>query len=193
MVSIILAVFFLATGIPYFLQSRSLFSEEIPYFTGTQTDPVLTKTFHISESVDGPVYVFYKLDKFYQNHRRFVTSRDYEQLRNGASLGSGAWKGFLLPRPVFVTFISLYVSVYVFVCVCVRIYLACDYRIREGQAIPHEGYCGIAYASRFNDKFTVSYREHPSDDLSLVSIDDSSIVTSSDKVLTSPFSLHHLL
>lgn len=28
----------------------------------------------------GPVYVYYQLDNFYQNHRRYVKSRDSSQL-----------------------------------------------------------------------------------------------------------------
>jgi len=28
----------------------------------------------------GPVFVYYQLDNFYQNHRRYVKSRDYKQL-----------------------------------------------------------------------------------------------------------------
>lgn len=31
--------------------------------------------------VDGPVFLYYELDRFYNNHRRFVRSRNYEQLR----------------------------------------------------------------------------------------------------------------
>lgn len=31
--------------------------------------------------MNGPVYVYYELDNFYQNHRRYVKSRDYYQLR----------------------------------------------------------------------------------------------------------------
>jgi len=30
--------------------------------------------------MDGPVFVYYQLDNFYQNHRRYVKSRDYKQL-----------------------------------------------------------------------------------------------------------------
>lgn len=29
-------------------------------------------------AVTGPVYVYYQLDNFYQNHRRYVKSRDNE-------------------------------------------------------------------------------------------------------------------
>jgi len=31
-------------------------------------------------TVQGPVYVYYELDNFYQNHRRYVKSRDEKQL-----------------------------------------------------------------------------------------------------------------
>lgn len=30
--------------------------------------------------IKGPIYVYYQLDNFYQNHRRYVKSRDNEQL-----------------------------------------------------------------------------------------------------------------
>lgn len=31
-------------------------------------------------TIKGPIYVYYQLDNFYQNHRRYVKSRDNEQL-----------------------------------------------------------------------------------------------------------------
>lgn len=34
----------------------------------------------LSEDIVGPVYVYYQLENFYQNHRRYVKSRDYQQL-----------------------------------------------------------------------------------------------------------------
>jgi len=30
--------------------------------------------------MEGPIFVYYQLDNFYQNHRRYVKSRDYRQL-----------------------------------------------------------------------------------------------------------------
>lgn len=34
----------------------------------------------ITESMAAPIFVYYQLENFYQNHRRYVKSRDYEQL-----------------------------------------------------------------------------------------------------------------
>jgi hypothetical protein len=46
--------------------------------TGT-TDAFVT--FDIKEDMDAPVHLYYQLDNFYQNHRRYVKSRDDMQLR----------------------------------------------------------------------------------------------------------------
>ena len=32
------------------------------------------------KDIEGPIYVYYQLDNFYQNHRRYVKSRDNDQL-----------------------------------------------------------------------------------------------------------------
>ena len=37
-------------------------------------------SFTLTEDWDGPVYVYYELGNYYQNHRRYVQSRDHEQL-----------------------------------------------------------------------------------------------------------------
>lgn len=37
--------------------------------------------FNFTEDVDGPLYVYYQLTNFYQNHRRYVSSLDPYQLR----------------------------------------------------------------------------------------------------------------
>ena len=51
---------------------------------------VLPKTCTISMTVPAdmapPIYVYYELDNFYQNHRRYVKSRDDNQLRGTAGL-----------------------------------------------------------------------------------------------------------
>jgi hypothetical protein len=42
----------------------------------------------IDQSIPGPLYVYYGLDNFYQNHRRFVKSRDDNQLIGDAVTAS---------------------------------------------------------------------------------------------------------
>jgi hypothetical protein len=37
-------------------------------------------TFTFDEDANGPLYVYYELENFYQNHRRYVSSRDAFQL-----------------------------------------------------------------------------------------------------------------
>lgn len=42
----------------------------------------------VSKHMKSPVYVYYQLDNFYQNHRRYVKSRSDKQLLNGYSTSS---------------------------------------------------------------------------------------------------------
>ncbi|ESW21176.1 hypothetical protein PHAVU_005G048400 [Phaseolus vulgaris] len=39
-------------------------------------------TLHVHKHMKSPIHVYYQLDNFYQNHRRYVKSRSDEQLRN---------------------------------------------------------------------------------------------------------------
>jgi hypothetical protein len=39
----------------------------------------------LTEKMEAPIFVYYELENFYQNHRRYVKSRSYKQLR-GESL-----------------------------------------------------------------------------------------------------------
>ena len=45
-----------------------------------------TVSLTVPEDMEPPVYVYYELENFYQNHRRYVKSRDDVQLREGKLL-----------------------------------------------------------------------------------------------------------
>lgn len=44
------------------------------------------RTLTVPKKMKHPIYVYYQLDNFYQNHRRYVKSRNDEQLRSGNSV-----------------------------------------------------------------------------------------------------------
>lgn len=48
--------------------------------TTLQPAPPCTVTFTVDRTMHAPVYVYYQLDNFYQNHRRYVKSRSDAQL-----------------------------------------------------------------------------------------------------------------
>jgi hypothetical protein len=47
-----------------------------------------TITFTLGKDMKAPIYVYYQLDNFYQNHRRYVQSRSDAQLRGDANAGT---------------------------------------------------------------------------------------------------------
>lgn len=40
-----------------------------------------TVEFWVNDTIKAPVYIYYQLDNFYQNHRRYVKSRSFNQLK----------------------------------------------------------------------------------------------------------------
>lgn len=43
--------------------------------------PDCSITINVNKDVDGPVFLYYGLNNFYQNHRRYLNSRDTSQLK----------------------------------------------------------------------------------------------------------------
>ncbi|CAA0818517.1 ALA-interacting subunit 5 [Striga hermonthica] len=54
-------------------------------FIQSSQDKNCSRTLRVSKYMKKPIYVYYQLDNFYQNHRRYVKSRSDQQLRNRAS------------------------------------------------------------------------------------------------------------
>lgn len=91
----IFSVVFLAIGIVLYVMSDEIIEVVKQYDTACdlcKRDPPNSDCLpcnvmidNIPKAVKEPIYVYYQLDNFYQNHRRYVKSRDNEQLQ-------GKWK-----------------------------------------------------------------------------------------------------
>jgi hypothetical protein len=83
----IFGIIFITLGIIMYVMSDKVQTVELSY-----TDCELptngkfgnyelcTRTLNVAEQIDGPIYVYYQLENFYQNHRRYVRSRSFQQL-----------------------------------------------------------------------------------------------------------------
>eukprot|EP01038_Epipyxis_sp_PR26KG_P009453 gene9453-12737_t len=86
-----IGVAFIPTGFTLYNSSKSIFQRTIMYDGSDQTvNCAITKkdankqcqvTFNFDKDVDGPLWVYYELRNFYQNHRKYVSSRDALQLQ----------------------------------------------------------------------------------------------------------------
>ncbi|GFS36168.1 ALA-interacting subunit 1 [Actinidia rufa] len=60
-------------------------SDMLAYIRSSQTNKSCTKSLTVPKKMKNPIYVYYQLDNFYQNHRRYVKSRSDKQLRSKAN------------------------------------------------------------------------------------------------------------
>jgi hypothetical protein len=89
---LIIGIIFVPVGTSLLASSKKIYEKTITY-DGDNTDVdgckiketnsglPCTINFNIDEDVSGPVYVYYALENFYQNHRRYVKSRSSLQLQ----------------------------------------------------------------------------------------------------------------
>ena len=88
----VFSVIFLAIGIVLYVLSEQIFESSTQYnelcqeylqagtLKGSKPGPCKVPLEKITNEIKGPVYVYYQLNNFYQNHRRYVKSRDSSQL-----------------------------------------------------------------------------------------------------------------
>uniref|UniRef100_A0A2P2QN48 ALA-interacting subunit n=1 Tax=Rhizophora mucronata TaxID=61149 RepID=A0A2P2QN48_RHIMU len=60
-------------------------NDSLEYIQSTLTDKTCDRSLIVPKQMKGPVFIYYELDNFYQNHRRYVKSRSDKQLRSKAS------------------------------------------------------------------------------------------------------------
>ncbi|GER49751.1 ALA-interacting subunit 3 [Striga asiatica] len=64
------------------LTPQAAHNKRIGYIQDIRTDKTCTRTLTVPKKMKHPIYVYYQLDEFYQNHRRYVKSRNDAQYRN---------------------------------------------------------------------------------------------------------------
>ncbi|KAL3645208.1 ALA-interacting subunit 3 [Castilleja foliolosa] len=69
------------------LSPEAAHTKRIGFIQDAQTDKTCIRTLTVPKKMKRPIYVYYQLDDFYQNHRRYVKSRNDEQYRNPSADG----------------------------------------------------------------------------------------------------------
>ncbi|XP_050209177.1 putative ALA-interacting subunit 4 isoform X2 [Mercurialis annua] len=59
----------------------------LQFIQSSKLDKTCTRTLTVPKPMKSPVYVYYQLDNFFQNHRRYVRSRSDKQLKSRQSEG----------------------------------------------------------------------------------------------------------
>ena len=85
---IVLGLIFLAFGIALLILSNQIIDYRVQYDEVCEGDATCTVTIQVTEKMEAPVFFYYELDNFYQNHRRYLKSRNSDQL-SGSVLGAG--------------------------------------------------------------------------------------------------------
>lgn len=93
----IVGVIFIPIGVASLLASRDVVevvdrydsaclpsnvSDKVAYIQNPDSNKTCTRKVKITKDMTQPIYVYYQLDNFYQNHRRYVKSRNDQQLRD---------------------------------------------------------------------------------------------------------------
>ncbi len=78
---LIFGVVFLVLGVVLYVMSEEIVEVTKRYDDTCGNEPLCTVKIKVDEEIPQPIYVYYQLNNFYQNHRRYVKSRDNEQLR----------------------------------------------------------------------------------------------------------------
>mmetsp|Transcript_43004 Transcript_43004/g.30984 ORF Transcript_43004/g.30984 Transcript_43004/m.30984 type:complete len:233 (+) Transcript_43004:19-717(+) len=78
----VFGLIFLCLGIVLYIMSDQIQEVVVDYTSNCASgdSTVCVLSVDIAETIESPIYVYYQLENFYQNHRRYVKSRDYQQL-----------------------------------------------------------------------------------------------------------------
>ncbi|KAJ4828799.1 ALA-interacting subunit 5 [Turnera subulata] len=62
-------------------------NDSILFIQDSKTNKTCTRSLTVTKQMKSPVFIYYQLDNFYQNHRRYVKSRSDKQLRSKSHEG----------------------------------------------------------------------------------------------------------
>lgn len=144
-VYVIIGLIFFALGIAMLVKTNEIFELQQRYDNTCAVDRAnpngyCTVTFTLAEKVTAPVYFFYRVTNFYQNHRRYVQSIDINQLSAGVYVSNQTYSNcepVTKNKHLFSTMQSM----------------SGKPLDPEAQAFP----CGLVARSLFNDTFDLSY------------------------------------
>ena len=77
----IFGIIFIILGIVLLVYSSKVHSVELNYTDCTPDGSICSKNIEIDKDIDKPVFIYYQLDGFFQNSRRYVKSKNIDQLR----------------------------------------------------------------------------------------------------------------
>ncbi len=76
-------------GIPIIITANDIVEFSIDYTNcKIKSDGTCTVQLKVNETIPGPVYFYYEINNFYMNHRDFVKSRSFSQLRGEENVNS---------------------------------------------------------------------------------------------------------
>lgn len=78
---LIIGIVFIPIGIGIVISSNDVIEVDVQYDNICDPGQVCNITLNVPKDMKSPVYLYYRLDNYYQNHRRYVKSRSDTQLR----------------------------------------------------------------------------------------------------------------
>ncbi|OAY83070.1 ALA-interacting subunit 1-like [Ananas comosus] len=63
---------------------NNMTNDKLSYIQNKTISKTCTRVLTVPKDMNQPIYVYYQLDNFYQNHRRYVKSRNDQQLRDSS-------------------------------------------------------------------------------------------------------------
>jgi len=78
---LVLGIVFIPVGVILLVSSQRVVEASVRYDSVCPIDTKCQVNIEVDDTMTAPVYLYYRLENYYQNHRRYVKSRNDQQLR----------------------------------------------------------------------------------------------------------------